>query len=281
MIPTRPTRPTRWASSVPASSAPSSPGSRSPRATGARRRLRRPDEIALIVEVVTPGRPPDHRRQAAEQADIVVLALPLGRHRTSPPTRSRGKLVVDAMNYWWEIDGIRDDLTDPRTSSSEIVQAFLSRSPCGQGVQPHGLPRPRERGGPAATPGRKALAIARAMMPPTSPPSPSSSTRSASTPSSQARSPKASASSPAPSCSVRTSTPKRSAPCSSVSPAPRAAVPSREPARPGPTKPPEEPSHEQHRNGPGRTHLPRRRARHRRGRGPRPPARSPSAAHGR
>ena len=119
-----------------------------------------PEKIALIVDVLVPGATALATEEAVRDADVIILALPLGKYRDLSVEMLEGKLVIDAMNYWWETDGVRAELNGSGVSTSELVQTHLVRSRVVKAFNHMGYHDLEGGALPAGDPGRKAIAIA-------------------------------------------------------------------------------------------------------------------------
>lgn len=119
-----------------------------------------PERIALSVKVIAPGAVATTLENAVAKADIVILALPLSKYKTLPAEVLAGKLVIDAMNYWWEVDGSSSEFNDPAISTSEAVQAHLSESRVIKALSHMGYHDLLDESRPEGADGRKAIAIA-------------------------------------------------------------------------------------------------------------------------
>jgi 8-hydroxy-5-deazaflavin:NADPH oxidoreductase len=110
------------------------------------------DRIALIVEVLAPGARPLSTDEVVRSADLIVLAVPMHRFRELPRDLFAGKILVDAMNYWEEIDGVDPELASAPAGTSIVVQRqfpsarvvkslnHITYYKFDEGRRPHGAP---------------------------------------------------------------------------------------------------------------------------------------------
>jgi 8-hydroxy-5-deazaflavin:NADPH oxidoreductase len=111
-----------------------------------------PDRIALIVDVLAPDARPLSTDEVVRSADLIVLAVPMHRFRELPGDLFAGKILIDAMNYWEEIDGVDPELASAPAGTSVIVQRqfpsarvvkslnHITYYKFDEGRRPHGAP---------------------------------------------------------------------------------------------------------------------------------------------
>jgi hypothetical protein len=63
--------------------------------------------------------------EAARFGDVVLVAIPFGKHRELAAEDFYGKVVIDAGNYYPERDGQFGELDSGETTSSELMSAHL------------------------------------------------------------------------------------------------------------------------------------------------------------
>ncbi|HEV2218500.1 MAG TPA: NAD(P)-binding domain-containing protein [Candidatus Dormibacteraeota bacterium] len=119
-----------------------------------------PEDIALTVEVMAPGARVRLLDQAVAEADLVILAIPLHRFATLDPALLEGKVVIDMMNYWPEVNGTLSQFERADAGSSELVAARLDQARVVKTLNHLGYHQLDEEAAPAGAPGRRALGIA-------------------------------------------------------------------------------------------------------------------------
>ncbi|MDX6639461.1 MAG: 8-hydroxy-5-deazaflavin:NADPH oxidoreductase, partial [Solirubrobacteraceae bacterium] len=124
--------------------------------------------IALQVDVLARGAVAMTVDEVVASAEIIVLAVPTHRFRELPTDLFDGKILIDAMNYWPDIDGDDSELAEAPDGSSAVVQARFPGARVVKSLNQLGYHEldeyPRERGAPdriavaAAADDRRALA---------------------------------------------------------------------------------------------------------------------------
>jgi predicted dinucleotide-binding enzyme len=98
--------------------------------------------------------------EVVRYADLIVLAVPMHRFRNLPRDLFAGKILVDAMNYWDEIDGDDEELATASGGTSSFVQGWFSSARVVKSLNHLGYFRFEKSRRPRGAPGRIAIAAA-------------------------------------------------------------------------------------------------------------------------
>ena len=118
------------------------------------------DDIALTVEVLSPGARATTTAHVVGDADVIVLAVPAHRFRELPRDLFAGKILIDAMNYWQPVDGDDPELTTAPDGTSMIVQERFRSARVVKSLNQLGYHQLEENRHPRGAPDRIAIGAA-------------------------------------------------------------------------------------------------------------------------
>lgn len=113
----------------------------------------------LIVETMLPGARLLPEADVVAQSDIVLLAVPLSKVTTLDLPGLSGKIVVDAMNHWYPVDGALDGL-GPSASSTDYVAGLNPQMRLVKSLNHLGYHDLETDARPGGDPERRAVAVA-------------------------------------------------------------------------------------------------------------------------
>lgn len=121
---------------------------------------RGPESLAELVAELGPKARAATVADAAEAGDLVLVAVPLRAREDVPVEPLRGKVVIDANNYYPERDGRIEALDTNASTTSELLQRHLPESHVVKAFNNIFATDIPTDGLPASSPNRRALPIA-------------------------------------------------------------------------------------------------------------------------
>lgn len=121
---------------------------------------RGPETLAALVEELGPRARAATPDEAARDADLVVVTVPLKNYRSVPVAPTAGKIVIDTNNYYPERDGHIAELDNESTTTAELLQAHLPSSKVVKAFNHIYASQLTTDGQPGGTANRRALVIA-------------------------------------------------------------------------------------------------------------------------